>query len=125
MSPPGHILVKNASWKVYQLAYAYAFVIGGGGIDVNRTKTLHQNQSQDFLTPTSHKESLRCHSTLHHKENGRFGKSPTWFRYATLVTEEQKFPVDSIIKTDGDTLVIPKRFIRRIREALCSTKGTH
>jgi hypothetical protein len=47
MSPPGHALIKNASRKVYQLASA--FVIGGGRIDVNRTKILDKNQSQEYL----------------------------------------------------------------------------
>ena len=42
------------------------------------------------------------------RENGKFAKSSTRFKYATLLRNENNLLVDYIIKTDSDTLISPR-----------------
>ncbi|CAJ1954576.1 unnamed protein product [Cylindrotheca closterium] len=119
-------------WNQCQLAYT--FVVGGATTvdnnpSWNRTELLEPTVSSELLTRTLHSESDVI--SLNIQENGKFGKSPTWFRYATLLlkefsekhdqqqddgSENNFLPFDYIIKTDSDTLIIPKRFFKWVEE---------
>jgi hypothetical protein len=85
---------------------AYAFVIGGGDNHTQPTELLNVSTSSEMTL--SHPEPDVV--SLNIKENGKFGKSPTWFKFATLVRREYNLPIDYIIKTDSDTLMTPKEF---------------
>lgn len=116
-------------WNQCQLAYA--FVVGGATtVDQNptwnRTELLEPTVSSQLLTKTTHSEPDVV--SLNIQENGKFGKSPTWFRYASLLLKELEekqrntmngndyLPFDYIMKTDSDTLIIPKRVMRWVEE---------
>jgi hypothetical protein len=95
---------------------AYTFVMGQSiqpPMD-NRTEFLHAASTRDMIRPHAEADVLSLDIT----ENGKFGKSPTWFRYASLLVKENSHlqPFQYIIKTDSDTLLIPLRFLRWIEE---------
>jgi hypothetical protein len=110
---------KTVTWKDCQLAYTF---VTGGATQHNRTELLSTTTATTTNTTLSSEQMKLPHSesdvvALDIRENGEFGKSPTWFRYATLLIQEQNyFPVDYIIKTDSDTLLIPHRFFRWMDE---------
>jgi hypothetical protein len=93
---------------------AYAFVMGQA-LDPpadNRTELLHASSTSDMVRQHPTKDVV----SLDILENGKFGKSPTWFRFASLLAKERNLSFDYIIKTDSDTLLIPARFLRWIDE---------
>jgi Galactosyltransferase len=93
---------------------AYAFVMGqvrNAPAD-NRTELLHATSTWDMVRQHPSKDVI----SLDIFENGKFGKSPTWFRYATLLVKERNLPFDYVIKADSDTLLIPARFLRWMDE---------
>ncbi|KAL3943258.1 MAG: hypothetical protein SGBAC_002667 [Bacillariaceae sp.] len=130
----------NLLWNQCQLAYT--FVVGGAttvdnNTSWNHTELLEPKVSSELLTRTPHAESDVI--SLNIQENGKFGKSPTWFRYVSLLLNElneehdqhqdgnnnnnnnnytnNKFlQFDYVIKSDSDTLIIPKRFFRWVEE---------
>jgi hypothetical protein len=60
---------------------------------------------------------------LNIQENGDFGKSPTWFKYATTLLrgEEHKnwtSGFDYVFKTDSDNLLFPSKFFRFVDKQL-------
>lgn len=109
-----HELV-NGRVPVMDCQIAYTFVMGQS-IDPptdNRTELLHANTTMEMIRPHSEKDVLSLDIT----ENGKFGKSPTWFRYASLLVKERDLQqFQYVIKTDSDTLLIPLRFLRWIDE---------
>ena len=48
---------------------------------------------------------------LNIRENMNKGKTPTWFKYASMVAEDEKYPFDYIVKVDSDTLVFTPAFL--------------
>lgn len=107
----------EVSWEDCQIAYA--FVLGQSQPPFppgNRTELLNVETTQGMIR---HEVSLDPDVVpLDIVENGKFGKSPTWFRYANLLIDEEKWSpyVTHIVKTDSDTLVIPPRFLRWLYE---------
>jgi hypothetical protein len=101
---------------------AYTFVMGSNNNNNNNNNKYTNNRT--ILQTANHSSEMRSHPPhpewdvlqLQIQENGDFGKSPTWFYYATRLLQEQQFPVDYIIKTDSDTLLIPHRFFRWVQE---------
>lgn len=90
---------------------AYAFVVG------QSTKNRPLHGQTELLNASKSVDMIRSHPTqdilsLDIVENGKFGKSPTWFRYATLLRKELGLPFHYVVKTDSDTLLIPARFLR-------------
>ncbi len=89
---------------------AYTFVIGQS-IDLpvpSRTEFLNATNTVEMIRPHKSLDVL----SLDIAENGKLGKSPTWFRYANLLLQENDLPFDYVIKTDSDTLLMPARFLR-------------
>jgi hypothetical protein len=104
--------IVNSLVSVDDCQIAYAFVMGQS-VDpppANRTELLNAPRTSQMIR--SHKEADVL--SLDIVENGKHGKSPTWFRYATLLMKERNLPFDFIAKTDSDTLLIPARFLRWI-----------
>lgn len=117
------IVSGNVSVQDCQIAYSFVM---GQSVDPpanNRAELLNAPATSEMLKP--HKEVDALSFDL--VENGKFGKSPTWFRYATLLMTELNLPFDYIIKTDSDTLLIPARFLRWIdkREEKVDYQRTH
>jgi len=89
---------------------AYTFVIGS---NPNGPTNLVDPTSTVPLTVQEIPESLRDETDIVHlnvRENMEDGKTPSWFRFATTVADEQ-FYFDYIGKTDTDTLIFPKHFL--------------
>ena len=101
---------------------AYVFVLGAPTqqltmMTTNQTELLDRSSSKDMiLMPSNDDTEFYTYQDmlyLNIVENGEFGKTPTWFRYATLFLEEHDLDtVDYIAKTDSDTLLYPNRFFR-------------
>lgn len=97
---------------------AYAFVQGAN--PNGTTMLLNFNESYPLsLSPskiTTDKEKMDASDSiyLNIKENGRFGKTPTWFRYAIDVLERHGWMKDwdYIFKSDTDNLIYSPRFFR-------------
>ena len=99
----------NITWENCQMAYTFVT----GEIDNpqhNHTVNVHATTSKEL--GTDHEDLVK----LHIQENGDLGKTPTWFHYATLLIQEYQLPIDYVIKTDSDTLLIPHRFFRWAQE---------
>lgn len=93
---------------------AYTFVVGQSKafpVD-NRTELLNATKTSDMIRPHQTPDVI----SLDIMENGKYGKSPTWFLYASLLIHELDLPFNYVIKTDSDTLLIPARFLRWIDE---------
>jgi hypothetical protein len=106
-----HEIVSNQV-SVDDCQIAYTFVMG----QVDNPPT---NNRTEFLNAPTTSQMIKEHKeadvlSLDILENGKYGKSPTWFRYATLLMKERNLPFDYVIKTDSDTLLIPARFLRWI-----------
>jgi hypothetical protein len=89
---------------------AYAFVMGS---NPNGPTNLVNTTSTVPLTVNDIPEALREETDIVHlnvRENMEDGKTPSWFRFATTVVDEQ-FYFDYIGKTDTDTLIFPKHFL--------------
>lgn len=98
---------------------AYAFVMGAN--PNGTTMLLNFNESYPLsLPPPSLNESKISQKDvldsvfLNIQENGKFGKSPTWFRYATDVVERHGWrnSWDYIFKSDTDNLIYTPNFFR-------------
>jgi len=98
---------------------AYAFVMGGN--PNGTTMLLNFNESYPLsLSPppkmksNSHRKDVVDSVYLNIKENGKFGKSPTWFRYAIDVLERHGWMKDwdYIFKSDSDNLIYTPNFFR-------------
>lgn len=97
---------------------AYAFVKGANPngtsmlLNFNKTHPLSvhppKNQTKDERKDASDSIYLNI------KENGRYGKSPTWFRYAIDVLERHGWMEDwdYIFKSDTDNLIYTPNFFR-------------
>jgi hypothetical protein len=89
---------------------AYTFVMGS---NPNGPTNLLQTNSTFPMTVQEVPEALRNETDIIHlniRENMEDGKSPSWFRYATKVVDEQ-FYFEYIGKTDTDTLIFPRHFL--------------
>ena len=102
----------NPAGEFDECQLAYAIVIGGGNNETQPTELLNVTSSHSMIL--SHPEDDVINLNI--KENGKFGKSPTWFRYATLIRKEYDLPIDYIIKTDSDTLFSPSMFFKWVEE---------
>eukprot|EP00535_Pseudo-nitzschia_heimii_P007760 CAMPEP_0197189628 /NCGR_PEP_ID=MMETSP1423-20130617/20122_1 /TAXON_ID=476441 /ORGANISM="Pseudo-nitzschia heimii, Strain UNC1101" /LENGTH=398 /DNA_ID=CAMNT_0042641797 /DNA_START=348 /DNA_END=1544 /DNA_ORIENTATION=- len=97
---------------------AYAFVHGANSngtsmlLSFNKTTPLVV-QPQKYHTHDEQKDASDS-VYLNIKENGRFGKSPTWFRYAIDVLERHGWMEewDYIFKSDTDNLIYTPNFFR-------------
>ena len=97
---------------------AYAFVQGAN--PNGTTMLLNFNESYPLSLPplkTKTKDEQKDASDsvyLNIKENGKFGKSPTWFRYAIDVLERHGWmkDFDYIFKSDADNLIYTPNFFR-------------
>jgi hypothetical protein len=98
---------------------AYAFVMGAGNPD-GPTMLLNFNESYPLSLPPpknetkSHRKDATDSVYLNIQENGKFGKSPTWFRYAIEVLERHGWMKDwdYIFKSDTDNLIYTPNFFR-------------
>lgn len=107
-----HELVEK-SINVSDCQIAYAFVVGqtsGSSLASNRTELLDEPSISKMIQPHPQDDVI----SLNIVENGKFGKSPTWFRFATLLSKENNLGFEYVIKSDSDTLLIPARFLRWI-----------
>jgi hypothetical protein len=109
------------NWKKDDCQLAYTFVRGHANQTTGRTELLNETHSSRMLltssTTTTTSDDETDMLSFHIDENGEYGKSITWFRYATLwIQEHPDFPVDYIVKMDSDALLIPHRFFRWIEE---------
>lgn len=95
----------------------YAFVIGGNPngptqlLEFNESFPLIINPSQ--IPNTAEERDIVY---LNIQENGKYGKSPTWFKYG--VTLWQSYPhlkLDYIVKTDSDTALYPYHFFEMVQ----------
>ena len=91
---------------------AYAFVIGGGDNETRPTELLNVRNSTSMILPHPEEDVVN----LNIQENGKYGKTPTWLRYATLIQKEYNLPIDYVIKTDSDTLFSPRMFFKWIEQ---------
>ena len=89
---------------------AYAFFTGAN--PNGPTELLSPNKSYPILAkPPKNSSNQDDFVYLNVKENQHEGKMPTWFKYATMVVEERKFPFDYIAKVDSDTLLLTPMFL--------------
>ena len=110
---------QNITWNDCQMAYT--FVTGSTHTTLhNRTILQTAHHSSEMILNNKHNHHHHTHETdvlrLDIQENGDYGKTPTWFYYATRLVQEEQLPVDYLIKTDSDTLLIPHRFFRWVQE---------
>lgn len=106
------IVNKDITFERCQIAYTFVMGQSQNPPSGNRTELLSTTTTAEMTRPPMEPDIV----SLDILENGKYGKSPTWFRYATLLAKEHNLPVDYIIKTDSDTLIIPARFIRWVVE---------
>lgn len=93
---------------------AYAFVIGGNPEGPTQLLDFNETVPLTIMQPPLNEE--RDIVYLNIQENGKYGKSPTWFRYGLWVME--KYPslhFDYIAKTDTDAALYPERFFDMIQ----------
>jgi len=99
--------VKNEDCQI-----AYTFVIGanpkgpGGRVEANTTESMVIPASQ-----LSDAENDVLYLDI--KENMEEGKSDTWFRFGSLLSETLYF--DYIAKVDTDTVVYPSSFVKDLK----------
>mmetsp|Transcript_32681 Transcript_32681/g.79261 ORF Transcript_32681/g.79261 Transcript_32681/m.79261 type:complete len:721 (-) Transcript_32681:1019-3181(-) len=101
------LLKKQVSEEDCQLAYT--FVIGAGNKKKKATPmvNVNANNTKDMVIPSSQITDPEPDVLyLNIKENMNDGKSETWFKYATLLSESQLY-FDYITKMDTDTLLFP------------------
>ena len=112
--------------------FAYAFIIGGrGNTDEENIPTmlLDFNESYPISLPPPPKATKSDRQDcvyLNIKENGKFGKSPTWFRYVVDVLdrhpewndEHGNSSFEYIWKSDTDNLLYTPEFFRYIDRKL-------
>ena len=98
--------------------FAYAFVQGANPNGSSMLLSFNETYPISVPPPTSKKkQDLKDASDtiyLNIKENGKFGKTPTWFRYAIDVLERHDWidDWDYIFKSDTDNLIYTPRFFR-------------
>ena len=94
---------------------AYIFVLGGGNPN-GPTMLLSFNESYPLTVPSPPNTTEDDLVFLNIQENGRYGKSPTWFKYATTILQQNGWrnDFDYIFKTDTDNLLFPEKFFHYI-----------
>jgi hypothetical protein len=97
---------------------AYTFVMGAN--PDGPTQLLEFNDSFPLtIERGSYGSDERDITLLNIKENGKFGKSPTWFKYGLTVMENYPhLQFDYIVKTDSDTLLYPHFFFKMVQKRL-------
>ena len=108
------VLLKTVTLEEDHCQVAYAFFIGGN--PSGPSELLFPNTSYPIRTTAIPKTSTIRNDEhdvvyLNIRENQEDGKMPTWFKYASMVVEEQKYPFDYIAKVDSDTLVFIPAFL--------------
>ncbi|CAJ1959555.1 unnamed protein product [Cylindrotheca closterium] len=99
------LLKKKVSEEDCQLAYT--FVVGAGKKNQAPMVNVNANHADEMVIPSSQiTEPEPDVLYLNIRENMNDGKSETWFKYATLLAENQ-FYFDYITKMDTDTLLHP------------------
>ena len=91
---------------------AYTFFIGAN--PRGPFELLFPDESFPITTNPPNRSRIRYEDDivyLNIRENQEDGKMPTWFKYASMVVEEQKLPFDYIAKVDSDTLVFMPAFL--------------
>ena len=91
---------------------AYAFFIGAN--PDGPTELLFPNKSYPMLANPPQSSKIRSEDDivyLNIRENQEDGKMPTWFKFASMITEEKKYPFDYIAKIDSDTLIFMPAFL--------------
>ena len=124
-------IINQKGWPTNGCQMAYTFVVGGRGLergvdgDDNKNGTkLPKEGETELLNATSWSQMmLSINATTESEsqsqsdilyldiyENGEYGKSTTWMKFATLLDKEFDLDVDYIVKVDSDALLIPHRF---------------
>ncbi|KAL7567443.1 hypothetical protein ACA910_021402 [Epithemia clementina (nom. ined.)] len=97
--------------KPEQCRLAYVFVIGAN--PDGSTLLLNHNESYPLTIPKNSSITTQEPDAvyLNIQENGNFGKTPTWFRYASTTLEERGWANDwdFIFKADSDNLLYPSK----------------
>ncbi|KAL3940067.1 MAG: hypothetical protein SGBAC_005323 [Bacillariaceae sp.] len=107
------LLTKKFSEEECQLAYT--FVIGAGKKNVPMVN-VNANSTEDMVIPSSQiKEPEPDVLYLNIKENMNDGKSESWFKYATLLSENQLY-FDYITKMDTDTVLLPHPMFEKMAQ---------
>ena len=103
---------------------AYAFVQGANPNGTNMLLTFNETYPLSLPQPnaTTEKEEKDFSDMifLNIKENGKFGKTPTWFRYAIDVLERHGWmdDWDYLFKSDTDNLLYTPNFFRYMDKKL-------
>mmetsp|Transcript_16501 Transcript_16501/g.41405 ORF Transcript_16501/g.41405 Transcript_16501/m.41405 type:complete len:447 (+) Transcript_16501:133-1473(+) len=103
---------------------AYAFVQGANPNGTSMLLTVNETYPLSLPQPnaTTEKEEKDFSDMifLNIKENGKFGKTPTWFRYAIDVLERHGWmnDWDYIFKSDTDNLLYTPNFFRYVDKKL-------
>mmetsp|Transcript_660 Transcript_660/g.1611 ORF Transcript_660/g.1611 Transcript_660/m.1611 type:complete len:550 (+) Transcript_660:67-1716(+) len=125
-------IVFDKTQSIDNCTIIYTFVVTNGNItDPNRTilvddKYTHYNQigypeldqrrefAHSRLPTNSTKRPVHSNITditvLNIYENGKQGKSTTWFNYASMIIKQHNLPIQFIVKTDSDTMLYPNPF---------------
>lgn len=108
---------------------AYTFVQGANPNGTNMLLTFNETYPLSLPPPKAGTEEeekdLSDMIFLNIKENGKFGKTPTWFRYAIDVLERHGWieDWDYIFKSDTDNLLYTPNFFRYVDRKLPRRKA--
>jgi hypothetical protein len=100
---------------------AYTFVLGGNPNGPTMLLTFNDSypltvavdpRTTKDKNNSSEKTNENDLVYLNIQENGKFGKSPTWFKYATTLLRDYNWTsdFDYVFKTDSDNLLFPSTF---------------
>ncbi len=102
-----------------QCQLAYTFIVGAN--PTGPKEIVEENNTTGPITLTHDKIPIAIRLTDHEKgdivylniqENGKEGKSQTYFKFATSVLDQHYF--DYLAKTDSDTLIYPKSLLQNV-----------
>ena len=118
--PLAHILQGKATLEHCQIAYTFFMAANPGG----PTELLFPNDSFPILSrppsnfPAKEEDDMVF---LNIRENMNDGKMPTWFKYASMLVEDDKYPFDYVAKIDSDTLVFIPAFLEFAEQHMAHT----
>ena len=106
------LLREKISFEDCQVAYAFFM----GANPRGPTQLLFPNKTFPILTNLPNTSNVRQEEDdivyLNIVENQFEGKMPTWFKYASMIADDARFPFDYIAKVDSDTLVFIPTFLQ-------------
>jgi hypothetical protein len=116
-----HRICKLADLQTHKVSLhtdcqlAYVFFVGGN--PQGPTELVQPNETSPMVmtdNPSNHHHQEEEDDViyLNIRENLEDGKSQTWFKYASMVVQEQGFAFDYIAKVDSDTLLFTPAFLR-------------